>query len=419
MIESVVSGLTYFIVFVGLYFSFFWILIILNREQESKKETFFPSVSVLIPAYNEELGIEKTIKSCLKLSYPGKLKIYVVNDASTDNTVKVAKKYEDKIIIVDKKKNAGKAAALNYTLKQIKTDYFAVVDADSEVSGHSLRKAIQHFKREDNEKVGAVVSKMKPSNITTFLERVQLMEYLLVGLIRSLSATIRLLHLTPGVLSIYDTKLVKKLGGFDSKCLTEDFEIAVRLRSEGYLVEYAPESDVFTKTPNKFKVFLKQRIRWSRGFIQVHTKHRKLFFNKKQGLFGLYQMPMNILGPVLFFLAVFAISFKIYLKLYEFTYKVFNTPDLIAFFDYDSIKVFLLGLDPKIDFLIVMSLLLVVLYFWAIMKFYKFNLFKQQPFKKIWALILYIMVYNYIYIYVWIVALIKEIQNKGYDWGTK
>jgi len=412
---------TKFILFFGLYFSFLWVLIMLNstsRRDSMMKE--FPDVSLIIPAYNEEDGIEKTIKSCLSLNYSGKLQIIVVNDCSIDDTLKVANKYKNRITIVDMKKNGGKAAAVNSGLKEVKYDFVGVIDADSRVSSKSVKNAIKLFFQVKEDEVGAVICKMRPDNEDgSLLERIQLIEYMMVGLIRSMSASIRTLHLTPGVLSIYRMKILKKLGGFDKNNLTEDFEIGVRIRKAGYLVEYSHLSPVFTNTPNKFSIFLKQRIRWSRGFLQTHKKHKDIFFNMKHGLFGMYQFPLNVLGPILYFAAIYLISFKMYKEMYKFFFKLVYAPDTLTWFSFDSIADWYLTIDPKVDFLIGFSLLLFGVLIYGIIKFYDYNFFKKNTLKKVWALIFYVMIYNYVYIYVWIVSIVKELQNEKYDWGTK
>lgn len=419
--SELVSIITQIIIFIGLYFSCFWILVLINSEKREKTPDFFPSISLLIPAFNEERGIIRTLESCLRLNYRGEVKIYVVNDASTDSTFRVAKQYEDRgVIVIDKKKNAGKAAALNTALKEVKTDYFAVIDADSTISVNSLMRAVQFFKRNDDQKVGAVISKMRPTNTSkNMLERIQLIEYMMVGLMRFMSAVIYLLHLTPGVLSVYNTKLVKKIGGFDSKNLTEDFELGVKVRKEGYLIEYCEQAEVYTETPNTLSVFLKQRIRWSRGFIQTHKKHKDIFFNSKQGLFGWYQFPMNILGPIFYFLAIFAISYNVYKACYEFIFKLIKTPDLVTFWQFDSLQDIILTLDFKIELLIWMSLFFFFIFIWSITKFYGYNFLRKNFIKNVGAILLYLMVYNYLYIYVWLVSLKKEFFGENYDWGTK
>lgn len=424
--DSIVFYATKFVLFFGLYFSFLWVLILLNSSPKRKFNLkTYPNVSIIIPAYNEEIGIEKTINSCLSLDYKGKLQIIVVNDCSKDKTLELANKYSSQITVIDKKKNGGKAGAVNSGLEIAKYDYVGVIDADSEISTKSVENAIKYFfQKNKKDEIGAVICKMKPINESgNLLERIQLIEYMMVGLMRSMSASIRLLHLTPGVLSIYRKDILDKLGGFDNNNLTEDFEIGVRVRKMGYLIEYAHNSPVYTNTPTKFSIFLKQRIRWSRGFLQTHKKHSDIMFNKKYGMYGLYQFPMNILGPILYFVAVYLISFKIYQEIYKFVFKLINAPDTITWFSFESLSEFIkdlfLTIDPKVDFLISFSLMCIAILIYGIIKFYSYNFFKKDTLKKICALIFYIMIYNYVYIYVWIVSVIKEFQNKKYDWGTK
>ena len=423
-IETIVSFLTQIIIFFGLYMSIFWILVLINSrtiiEKKKLKDIVFPKISIIVPAYNEEDGIEKTIKSLLNLNYPNKVEIIIVNDASTDKTINKINKFSSKIKIIDKKKNAGKAAAINSGLKIAKGDFIGVVDADSEVSRNSLKNLIQHFYYEGGENIGAVISRMKPTNESkNLLERIQLMEYMFVGLIRHLFSSLRVLHLTPGVLSVYRKDLLIKLGGFDKTNITEDFEVAVRVRKSGYLIKFARDSEVYTTTPNQFNIFLKQRIRWARGFIRTHLKHRDIFFKKKYGIFGIYQFPMNILSPFIYFLAIFAIVFNMYKMIYEFLFKLLNTPDVINWFTFTTINEIILTYNPKIGFLIFTSFTLMMLLIYSVFKIYNYNFFSKDTFKKIIAFIVYIMFFNYIYIYVWSVSIFKEMKREKYNWGTK
>lgn len=426
MIE-IIPLLSKIVIFTGLYFTIFWVLTVLNDIEIKSKNKLknWPSLTIIVPAYNEEETLEKTLNSCLKSKYKGKLEIMIINDASKDNTINIAKKYEKKyhniIKVLDLKKNRGKAGAVNEGLKIINTEFVAMIDADCTINTDTVKNAIELFYNNDEttQQVGAVMCQMRPSNENkNILERIQLIEYMMVGLIRYLSASQRLLHMTNGG-SFYRTKVVKELGGFDHNNLTEDFEMGVKVRKANYLILYSKESKIYTNTPNKFKIFLKQRIRWSRGFIQTHKKHKNIFFNIKYGLFGIYQFPMNIIGPIIYFLAIFTISYNVYKKLYEFIFKLIYTPDLIGWFQFDSLKDIILTIDPKVDMIILSSFLLMMILFYGIIKFYDYNFFKKSPIKKIISFILYIMVYNYIYIYVWIISIIREYKKAKYDWGTK
>ena len=423
MIEfaTIVSYVTHVIIFVGLYLSILWVLITFNSKNTEKilKLGKYPGVTIVAPAYNEENGIEATIESCLKTKYKGRLDIIVISDGSSDKTVEKAKKYKDKIRILDLKKNRGKAGALNVGLKYIKTEYFAVIDADTKVVPDTVENAIYCFEVNKRRGVGAVVCRMKPYNdMINYLERIQLLEYMIVGLVRFLSSQNQLLDMTNGG-TFYKTSVVKEVGGFDENNVTEDFEMGVKIRRSGYRVAYSREAHVFTKTPSNLKMHLKQRIRWARGFIQTHSKHRDIFFNKKFGIYGFYQFPFNVIGPFLYFLAVMAISFKIYQKLYEFIYKLIYTPDLIEWFSFGTFRDYMLGLNPKTDLIIVASFLFLMFFYFGVNVFYRDNYFRGKSFKKLVSFIIYIMIYNYIYIYVWPKSIYMEFKRKGYDWGTK
>lgn len=418
--ETVVSVMTQVIIIFTLYFSVFWILVLFNSYYyEPKKRIRYPSVTIIVAAYNEEKGIEKTVKSCLALNYPGQLEVIVVNDASKDKTINILRKYKDRIKIIDKKKNEGKSRALNDGVKVAKGELVGVVDADSTLAKSSLKNAVKHFYNEDSDKVGAVISKMRPSNTSKTLERLQELEYVMAGMIRYLTASLRLLHLTPGVLSLYRRDLVKEVGNFDPNVLTEDFEIAVRIRKMGYLVLFAHDSEVNTEIPDKLKPFLNQRIRWTRGYIQTHRKHKEVFFNKKFGFYGLYKFPMDIVGPLLFFSAVFTISYHVYKQIYEFLFKLIFTPGVISWFSFDSLSDFVLTFDPQIELLILVSIILSLSMIYGVLKFYRYPYFRQNTFKKLWYLFLYIMIYNYIYLVAWVISITKELRSERHVWGTK
>ncbi len=410
--------ITNFLILLGVYFSVFWVLVLINKDEKKVNGVEFPEVTILIPVYNEEDSVKKTLDSCLKLSYPNNVRIIVIDDASTDRTPKILEKYLDKIEVIRNKKNLGKAGALNVGLRKVKTMYIAVVDADSTVSRSSLKNAVAEFSKYDN--LGAVICKMRPINFSrNFLERLQVIEYLMAGFIRNLTSQLSLLHVTPGVLSVYKINVLKKVGGFDKNNLTEDYEVAVRIRKSGYLIGFSERSLVYTRVPSTFKRFIAQRIRWSRGFIQTHKKHRDVFFNKKYGLFGLYQFPMNVAGPILLYLASITITINIYKKAYEFLYKLVNTPDLINLFDFGSLRTFILKINPFIDFTVSFSLVVFLILLYESIKLYNFNFLKKNFFKMILALIIFIVGYNFIYVYIWFVSFIKELRKEGYDWGTK
>lgn len=300
----IITGYVFF--YFSLYMSIVWILTFFSRKTDFFKKIKIkstPSVSIIIPTYNKEDTIESTIKSLLGLSYPRPIDIVVVDDGSTDRTPEILKSFNKKIKVIKNNVNMGKGYSLNKALSRINTDLFACVDADSIADKDCLIKMIGFFR--DN-KVSTVTAGLKVAVKNSMLEKVQYVEYLLNLFWRKIMTFLDALPVTPGVFSIYRTQVIKKIGGFDEKNLTEDMEIALRLHTEGYKIENCPDAYVKTFCPKTFNDLYKQRIRWYRGVIRNFIKYKKLFFNPKFGNLGIYYMPFNAI------LVAFAVLFFLY-----------------------------------------------------------------------------------------------------------
>ncbi|PIN96714.1 hypothetical protein COU56_00075, partial [Candidatus Pacearchaeota archaeon CG10_big_fil_rev_8_21_14_0_10_31_9] len=240
-------------------------------------------VSVLIPAYNEEDSIGGTVKSILDLDYKNIIEIIIINDGSKDKTKEIAlsleKKY-DNVILFDKV-NSGKADSLNQAIKIAKGELIVVVDADSYPSKDSFQKMIGFF---DDLKVGAVTTRIFVREPKTFIQKLQSIEYRVIAFSRKLLGFLDAIYVTPGPLAIYRKSALEKIGGFDPKNITEDIEVTWHLTFEGYKVKMSLDPYVTTVSPNKFKAWFKQRIRWNIGGMQTISKYKKYFFRK--GMLG-------------------------------------------------------------------------------------------------------------------------------------
>tara|TARA_Y100000034_G_scaffold136358_1_gene212374 strand:- start:594 stop:1811 length:1218 start_codon:yes stop_codon:yes gene_type:complete len=360
MIQYLIWGIS----FIALYISFVWIIFLyLGERKEKSKLRIFPGITIVVPAYNEEKSIAKTIDSLLDLDYDkSKLKIIVVDDGSKDNTYNVAKNYDQVTVI--KTNNMGKASALNKALSQTETEFFACVDADSFVSKEALQNMMPLFK---NKTLASVISAIKVNKPRNIYEKLQKFEYIIAILSRKLMASIDTLAMTPGVLSVYRTDILRKVGMFDTENITEDFEIALRLKYHGYSLAIAEDAITYTNVPKNFFLLWRQRIRWYRGFIDNHIKYKDMFFSKKYGLMGYFQLPLNILGIVF---TLFSIGFITYSALAN-GYETILRSVLIEnyfferFFDIPSFKEILLSQNIKILFPIILSLMAAFYLFYA------------------------------------------------------
>ncbi len=279
---------------VAIYLSVVWIVVYLQNKKslfKYAKILNFPSVTFLVPAYNEESHIGECLRSLIRLDYPkDKLKIIVINDGSKDKTREIAKKFKG-VTVLDKKNEGSKAAALNYGMKFVDTELVACMDADSTPSRNYLKKVISHF---NDESVGAVTSAVKIKKISTLVSKIQWVEYLMSVIFRKLFSILDCQFVVPGPGGIYRTGVLRKVGKFETENLTEDMEMALRLKVNGYKIENCLDAYVYTVCPKNFKDLFKQRMRWYRGYLENFKKYSYVFFNPKYGNFGVFFMPVTI-----------------------------------------------------------------------------------------------------------------------------
>ncbi len=310
----------YIILFILYYFmifsSIFWLLVYYKYRKNMKdpKPKRFPKVSIIIPVWNGEDVIERAIESCLELNYPKK-EIIVVNDGSTDNTRKVCEKYAEKgLIKLINKENGGKASALNVGLKHATGELVACLDADSYFTKDALLYMVGYF---EDEKVAAVTPAMKVISDKTIWQKIQLIEYLFSIYLRKLFAILGCQYVTPGPGSVYRKEVLVKLGGFDEGNITEDMEIAFRIRSRGYKIENSKNAITYTEAPAKLKELIKQRTRWYAGYLENVAKYKTMLFNPEYGILGLFLLPTN-------FIWIFALFYIFFLFFKDLARSVFD-----------------------------------------------------------------------------------------------
>lgn len=253
-----------------------------------------PTVSILVPAYNEGRCIADTIESCLSINYPeDKLDIIVVNDGSKDDTGKICEKYakEGKITYLENNPNKGKSTSLNIGFEKAKTEYVATIDADTIVEKDIIHKTLPYFDAPD---IAAVTVAIRVKEVKNFLQKVVAIEYELGnGFYNKILSYLNCLFVTPGQFSIYRRDIVLSLGGFDKNNIVEDTEIAYRMRKNGYRIACCTIAQAYTIVPSTTKDLYYQRKRWYTGTMQTIIQHKDVIFNRKLGAFGLYFVPFT------------------------------------------------------------------------------------------------------------------------------
>lgn len=284
-----------------------WLVVYLfNRSKvhNDPELEYYPSLTFLVPAYNEENYISSCINSLLNMDYPDdKIDIIAINDGSEDSTLERMKEFGDKIEIIDKE-NSGKASSMNYALQKVDTELVACMDADSRPDKNYLKRMVSYF-QEDG--VEGVTPTMKIEEPETWAQRVIWMEYIYNLLLRKLYSVINGQFVMPGPGSVYDTQYLKDIGGWDEETLTEDMEIVFRMIDNGAKIRNSTNAFVRTHSPETFDGLFKQRSRWYRGNLNNSIKYRSFFFNPKHGNFGAIILPFNVIwaGLVLFIFAHF------------------------------------------------------------------------------------------------------------------
>jgi cellulose synthase/poly-beta-1,6-N-acetylglucosamine synthase-like glycosyltransferase len=282
-----------------------------HRTEPSKAEPeTFPSLSVLIPSYNSKSTIVRTIGSIQASDYPGKMELIVVDDGSTDGSREMLKGMKG-ITPLMLDKNGGKARALNTAMKLAKGEVVACVDSDSYPEPSAFRKAVAALYRDDRN--GAVTCFIRVDNPDSLLKKIQDIEYLTgFGFSQTATNAIEAIFVTPGPTTIFKKKVLDELGGFDEDNITEDLEMAWRLRKHGYRIDYTPEALVYTDVPDTLGKLYKQRMRWYRGKFFNLRKHSDMLFNPQYGLFGMFVLPFSfsaeLSGIVLSFSFIYLLS---------------------------------------------------------------------------------------------------------------
>lgn len=276
------------------------ILAFINRHIGRKNiDDYLPSVSVVVPAYNEEKVIVKTIKSILRSNYP-KLKVFVVDDGSVDRTFGVLKEnfFNVKNVKIFREKNHGKAESLNHAINKTISEIIITMDADTLIKPDAITKLVRHF---INPKVGAVAGNAKVGNNKNILTCMQTIEYITAqSLDRRAFDVVNSITVVPGAIGAWRREAVIKNHGFQNDTLAEDADLTLSLLKQGYSIKYEPRAIALTEVPETLGDFLRQRFRWSLGTLQVGWKYRNTLFRKKYTNLGFLAVPNILIFQILF-----------------------------------------------------------------------------------------------------------------------
>ncbi|KRD07362.1 glycosyl transferase family 2 [Flavobacterium sp. Root901] len=355
-----------------------------------------PKVSIIVPAYNEEINAVKTIENLLCQDYPD-FDIVFVDDGSKDKTfAMINEAFKDNPKVkVNTKPNGGKASALNYGIKLTENDYVVCIDADTQLKTDAISQLMKGFTMQlkGNQEIGAIAGNVKVGNENTMLTKWQSIEYTTAqNFDRRAFDLINGITVVPGAIGAFKKEAIEKAGGFTTDTLAEDCDLTIRILRNDYRITNCIEAVAITEAPESLKEFMKQRFRWSYGIMQAFWKNRDACFNPRYKGLGMVALPNILLFQII--LPIFAPLADLVLIL-----SLFWNHD-----DPDSLRKILIY---YIAFMLVDMLVSVVAF-----------VFEKEKLSKLFWLIPQRFVYRQLMYVILFRALRRAIKGESQSWGV-
>jgi len=290
----------YICLFSALYFEVFLLISYLEKKPSDKTAALpvrYPTVAVLVPCFNEEKTLEHTVNSLLALEYPkDTLEVVIIDDGSKDATRAIGERMAAKHRQVRffHKENGGKYTAMNFGIGATQAELIGCLDADSFVAPDALLEVVKRF--EADKSTMAITPAMKVYRPRTLLELMQSVEYTFGIFYKKMFDNLAALNVLPGPFSIYKREVFTTIGLFKHAHNTEDMEIAFRMHAYGLKIANAHNAFVYTTVPTTPWALIKQRTRWSQGFLQNSQDYSYMYFNRRFGNFGMLVLPFALLA---------------------------------------------------------------------------------------------------------------------------
>jgi cellulose synthase/poly-beta-1,6-N-acetylglucosamine synthase-like glycosyltransferase/spore germination protein YaaH/peptidoglycan/xylan/chitin deacetylase (PgdA/CDA1 family) len=288
------------------------------QARRARREELAPplglTVSVVVPAYNEEGVIARTVDSLLSQE-PPVLEVVCVDDGSKDRTLEVLREKfaKNPRVRIFAKANGGKASALNLGLEKARGEVVVALDSDTVFTPETVARLTGPF---SDPRVGAVAGNAKVGNRVNRLTRWQALEYVTAqNLERRAWDLAGAVPVVPGAVGAWRRKAVLEAGGFHEDTLAEDTDLTLRLIAAGHRVVYAERALAYTEAPETVRGLLKQRFRWTYGVLQACWKHKGRLFRRGGGVLGwlilpafaIYQFVVPFVAPAVDLLLVLAL----------------------------------------------------------------------------------------------------------------
>ncbi|MFI0452952.1 bifunctional polysaccharide deacetylase/glycosyltransferase family 2 protein [Actinomadura sp. 6N118] len=288
-----------------------------RRRTRRDQPAFTPPVSVIVPAYNEEVGIEATIRSLLDTDYRAPIEVIVVNDGSTDRTAEIAGSltYIPGVRLI-RKPNGGKPSALNAGIAIAQAEVVVLVDGDTVFQRDTIGNLVAPMV---NPQVGAVSGNTKVANRGGIIGRWQHIEYVIgFNLDRRMFDVLQCMPTIPGAIGAFRRRALASVGGVSDDTLAEDTDLTMAICREGWRVVYEESALAWTEAPASIRQLWRQRYRWCYGTLQAMWKHRgSLFQGGRSGHFGrrclpyltVFQVALPLFAPAVDIFTLYGLYF--------------------------------------------------------------------------------------------------------------
>ncbi|MEK7453182.1 MAG: glycosyltransferase [Patescibacteria group bacterium] len=290
-----------------------------DRHFNKFQYIYRPLVSVVIPAWNEEVGLLDAVKTVLKSNYSN-VEVIVVNDGSTDNSHKIMldyvnwyKEYNHSNYPINLKyyykENAGKGMALNYGIEKSVGKIIISIDADCTLTPDTIGNFVKYFR---DPRVMAAVGNVKIGNTNTILGTIQYLEFLFSFYFKKAESFLNTIYIIGGAAGAFRREVFDEVGFYNPLNITEDIDLSVRIQDSGMTIVYANDAVVYTEGASTIEGLIKQRLRWKCGRFQTFKEHKHLFFstkNKHNKVLSWVILPLAVFGEIQLFLELYFVAF--------------------------------------------------------------------------------------------------------------
>jgi cellulose synthase/poly-beta-1,6-N-acetylglucosamine synthase-like glycosyltransferase/peptidoglycan/xylan/chitin deacetylase (PgdA/CDA1 family) len=287
-----------------------------SRKRCPAAPVYLPPVAVVVPAYNEAVGVERAVRSLAASDYPD-FEVVVVDDGSTDGTAEIVEGLRLERVRVVRKPNGGKPSALNSGIAATSAPVVVMVDGDTIFEPEALRRLVQPL---GDPTVGAVSGNTKVGNRRGLLGRWQHIEYVTgFNLDRRMYEVLQCTPTVPGAIGAFRRDALREVGGVSGDTLAEDTDLTLAIGRTGRRVVYAEDARAWTEAPSSLGDLWRQRYRWSYGTMQAVWKHKRALLTRdpRERRIGrlalpymiLFQIALPIAAPLIDLFALYGLLF--------------------------------------------------------------------------------------------------------------